>query len=508
MADVITSQKVMLSNANTCWHHRIVEKYSKYMSPIPTSIKRSSQMGALIHNLVPPDVSEEFREKIVAWSVLCEQWPWRIAWVVKFLSATGHIATEEHPINMLDFFTAHVQPFLKLVDAELFRLDITKHPAKAEFSSYNAMTMDDMDGALFEDLVKESGITVFDVGSTNLDRATNELMSYTLNLNPVATGVVSVVALSFAERFAAAVKEALEAAVVLTKHRPTSIFEPSVVSKEAVLPYECYSRSLAVTTLHTIGSGTGCIGLYSPMIEDNSIIVESTIANLQGELLRDMLRRHPCLDDHAYALYALIEQPHINKSAIAKIFNWLRNGGQSGAALLDFEKNADLFDNLRSVQTAQQGLILLLKNTVGSILFCCKEAHIGRKTDMYHRLLTAYRGRCKCRKPNIGSFPTEKDGYDYEIVSLSAWHFRGCDNVWANIVKELKAAAEGHFGGLYAYQRMISAVATMLFVWVVFGALLVAAFFVLFAYNFDVESLAVELTAAIGAGAKDNVQAV
>lgn len=469
-------------------------KYAKYISPQPSFLVRISNIRALVVRMMPAELEPEFKDKVLAWLILCEQWPLRVAWILKFVSAVGPIASKCAPIDVATFYGKHVQPFVNEVHDHISGMkDIKWHPYKKDISQYISAMKCDVEKEVFNILIAESGITVYDIGSMNLDRSTRELLSYTMNLNPVSENAVNCMMMYMQERFFKAV-----ASAVGSSSRASTFFENEKKSSDddisATLPYGTYSRCLAQTVVQNLGA-PAVIGMYSPVSEQNGMIVQSIKAHLQAEVLLDLLDHHPCLTTGAKeaGLTAMLKSPDANCRALNDLFEWLQCGGATSGA--NFEYGEDQLSSSAGATNAAYGFItLLLANTFRLCMHQIQHKDEWlRRGNFYTDLLSAFRNRCPCRSAGY------KQEMDYVIVTLNSWHFRGCDNIWANIIEELKKGVEGHYGGFYAYSRLISVMVYLACCWTVL--LIIAAVIVVMVVVFkvNISSVMVKVSASVTA---------
>lgn len=164
-------------------------KYSRFLVSNPRKIKRITNIYLtakfLAHGALrsTPGLSE----KLLIWTILLEQWPVRMSWLLQILEDD-----ELSPKRCLASKHLLIDCYKKLAEGRVHNLKLDYCPEKIALSYRNVHSLDS-DSISFDTLLRLSALTVGDVGNLN-DRNEKMLMTYTLNMNPSLRSLIATIA--------------------------------------------------------------------------------------------------------------------------------------------------------------------------------------------------------------------------------------------------------------------------------------------------------------------------
>ena len=175
--------------------------FSRYLSPNPRKIKRITNEFRCVRLLAELDtdkmvdsneiklIDKEFRRRLLAWIILIEQWPVRMAWIIQILEDDEQIQTDNskaqvrNKTSLYDFFKNYVED-------RVFNLKLSNNHPENLVQRYMKLFALDFDPELFDLFLKISEINLDHIGSF-YERTKTSLNSYTTNLNPALRNILS-----------------------------------------------------------------------------------------------------------------------------------------------------------------------------------------------------------------------------------------------------------------------------------------------------------------------------
>jgi len=172
------------------------DEFSVFLKPNPRSIQRINKLYTFVRTLLPDEpplfTAPKFTRKLLAWIIICEQWPMRACWIVQLLEDSTQ-ADAEFMVRYRDKSLSEV--FRDGLMGIMYSVKARDIPYALNMRYQKAVTLD-YDVELFEKLLKLSQITVGDVGvegaggADGAGEAAATLLHFTVNMNPALRDLV------------------------------------------------------------------------------------------------------------------------------------------------------------------------------------------------------------------------------------------------------------------------------------------------------------------------------
>ena len=196
----------------------LLKEVSYYLRSSSAKMKRISniyRVGRLLSNQVSLE-----KIKLLKWVILIEQWPVRMAWLIRFVEDGQKTFNplETHQLflhsKLVDFYNDHVKLHVYNISKE--------NCPESLVNEYSKLYLLDLDPHEFEILLHNSGILVDDLG-TYSTRSASKLLTYTFGLNPTIRNVIRKIAAYRSGNEKSRVSRSQETAGLVEKpHLPTS----------------------------------------------------------------------------------------------------------------------------------------------------------------------------------------------------------------------------------------------------------------------------------------------
>lgn len=163
---------------------------SEFARPNPRKIKRITNTYILARFLLPPDA--DLRNKTLAWIILCEQWPVRVAWILQSIKDNqqqlGEVMANLGGCPLYEYYCSHVE---KIVFSPMAGDQIRNPNVRKQYVDAYAM---DYDPELFEVFLRKVNLKVGDVDELAVGSPRTKLSTYTISLSPGIRALIARIA--------------------------------------------------------------------------------------------------------------------------------------------------------------------------------------------------------------------------------------------------------------------------------------------------------------------------
>ena len=459
-------------------------EFAKYIDSDEKVMKRVTNTYILLRLLNPFNERDSIAPRvIVAWIILCEQWPMQMTMMIEVLDAIYDIYQlryeEVEMMTLSRFFKKYVDHFFNDIATE-------KSLSHAVHANYVEMKDAVADPGLFSDMIDDCNILVRDVGNIDGARQTNKLRTYTVNMEPTIPTIVTRL-INFHLEY-----KRTHGKVIIAKEDGASD-EGHLVSQKSwltsqgddniALPFSAYSRCLAQFVVLKAPTPF-IIGLFSIPSACKDDFMASVAAKIRATVICQAIQQYngpiPVDKTKLISFFSERQKKTITGSDSRKsfeyetgkeyekrvdvLYKWLKLGGEAAMCKgnkVDSDSVHKAWSARRAPYMWQRDLIhivfwpfrILYWLTVAQCrkLICSRSVSHGELGQIYR----AWHGV----DSKAGSEFT-----DFEFVWFNAWLYSGTDNLWAAFIKKLHEGVEKHYGSEYAHAEkraaFISAVIT------------------------------------------------
>eukprot|EP00928_Gymnodinium_smaydae_P026978 TRINITY_DN21013_c0_g2_i1.p1 TRINITY_DN21013_c0_g2~~TRINITY_DN21013_c0_g2_i1.p1 ORF type:complete len:1031 (+),score=136.20 TRINITY_DN21013_c0_g2_i1:100-3192(+) len=462
-----------------------LSQLAEFIGGNPRRMKRIVNSYAVQRALAMCDDDEQwavFREKLLRWTVFCEQWPTRVSWILQIISDEQN----EYP----DLFNSHAASmtlgdfYKRFVECRVYDTELHGCIDKLR-QQYSKLFLLDDDPDVFDTLLfLQPPILISDIGDMAIRRK-HYLFSFTTNLNPAVRFTLARICASreeqetldrhltrsylrrcifdmpkgdsssslrderrihilasqidlsqSADQGGSAKKradiESKKDALKLVEHlggqgqkmETGGALRDSMEGPDLV-GYKAYAEALAKLVLCLVTCPL-VVGLYAAWGTGKSFIMNKLVTQLKYAALLQKLKTDDDLDATERRERVALLEKWATEDAEDKIhMEWDKTFHQQSS------NEFSVFSELWDLFVAWPAIFFEMCCYCCRCCFCC----CGRRSR------PAERGT------------SDSSHVEYEFVWFNAWLYNGTSNLWASLILKLYQAVEMHYGPEYAYAR-------------------------------------------------------